>query len=264
MTGPAGARRILILGGTGEARAFVETALARHGPAIDPITALAGRTRTPAALPGRVRIGGFGGAAGLADYLRAEAIDLLIDATHPFARRMPHHAAEAAAETGTPRLRLERAPWRAGPGDRWHPVGSVEEAAERLPDHGRRALVTVGAQEAARFAAIAGACVHLRAIDAAGLPPERADLRHILARGPFDPAAERALLARHRIDLLVTKNSGGAATVAKLEAARAASIPVLMVERPAPPAPGPRVETVAAALDWLAKRLEERRRDAMN
>ncbi|MBP5858088.1 cobalt-precorrin-6A reductase [Marivibrio halodurans] len=264
MSGPGGVLRIVILGGTGEARSFVETALARHGPAIDPITSLAGRTQAPAALPGRVRIGGFGGPAGLAGYLRAEAVDLLVDATHPFARHMPHHAAEAAAESGIPRLRLERAPWRPGIGDRWHSLKSVEAAAECLPDHGRRALVTVGAQEATRFAAIEGAQIYLRAIDAAGLPPERADLRHILARGPFDLEAERALLAQYRIDLLVTKNSGGAATVAKLEAARAVGIPVLMVDRPTPPVPGPRVETVAAALDWLAKRLEERRRDVMN
>lgn len=253
---------LLILGGTGEARDLADGAVARFGDGLAVTTALAGRTKAPARLAGAVRVGGFGGANGLARYLRDEAVDLLIDATHPFARTMPHNAARAAEAAGVPRLRLERAPWHPEPGDRWITVETTTDAAARTPALGRRVLLTVGGQEAAVFAdAASGRATTLlcRAIEAEGLPPETPVFRHLLRRGPFDLAAERALLTEHGIDLLVTKNSGGAATAAKLTAAREAGLPVLMIDRPRPAAPGPRVERVDAALDWLAKRLEARR-----
>ncbi len=248
---------VLILGGTTEARALAEAADARWGERVDLLTSLAGRTRQPAALPGRVRTGGFGGAAGLARFLESEGIAWLVDATHPFARTMPANAAAAAARAGVPRLRLERPPWRPGPGDRWIPVADMAEAARRLPGLAGRALVTVGAQEAAAFADLDGVEVTVRLIERAGLPAERPGFRVISDRGPFTEAGERALLAETGAEALVTKNSGGAATAAKLAAARAADLPVLMVERP-PPVVGPRVETAAAGLAWLADRLAAR------
>lgn len=248
------ARRLLILGGAMEARRLADAAVAQFGTALDVETSLAGRTRQPRAPAGRVRVGGFGGAAGLAAYLRDQRIDLLIDATHPFARRMPWNAAEAAEAACVPRLRLERAPWRPEAQDRWIEAADAADALERAAGLGRRLFVTLGAQEAARFAERPDLDVTVRLIETDGAPAERPGFRLIAARGPFDEASERALLEQLRADVLVTKNSGGRATAAKLAAARALGLPVVMVRRP-PPAPAPRVETVEAALAWLASRL---------
>lgn len=246
-------RRLLILGGTGEAAALAAAALARFGDRLAVTTSLAGRTGDPAPLPGERRVGGFG-AEGLAAYLREARIDLLVDATHPFARRMSMQARLAAEAIGVPRLLLLRPPWRRHPGDHWIEVDDMEAAAATLPRLGRRIFLTVGARDLAAFARCGGLHFIVRLVEPprGALPLASADV--ILGRGPFDVAEERRLLAHHRIEVLVSKASGGDATAAKLAAAREAHLPVVMVRRP-PPEPGPCVDSVDAALDWLAARL---------
>lgn len=246
------APRILILGGTGEARALAN-ALSRRGDCM-PITSLAGRTRAPMLPAGKVRHGGFGGADGLAAYLDGEAIDLVVDATHPFAAQISRHAEEACTMSGRPRLLLLRPPWQAVDGDRWTSVRTTAEAAARLPELGRRVFLGIGRQDLAAFAGRPGVWYLVRSIEAANDDTTALDAAFIRARGPFDREGETALMREHRIDCLVTRNAGGEATYAKVIAARDLGLPVLMIERPAPPA-GEIVENVKAALAWIADRL---------
>jgi precorrin-6A/cobalt-precorrin-6A reductase len=239
--------RLLIIGGTAEARALAEACASRPDLAVT--TSLAGRTRAPQDLPGEVRAGGFGGADGLARFLRARAIDRLVDASHPFAQQIGRNAAAACQAAGIPRLRLLRPPWQRQPGDRWIEVADLSEAARRLPEFGRRAFLSVGHKDLAAFAGLAEVWFLVRTIEAPEpLPLERA--LWLRGRGPFPLDAEVALLRAHGIDVLVTKASGGAATYAKLAAARELGLPVIMLRRPPLPE-GPLVPTVAAALEWL-------------
>jgi precorrin-6A/cobalt-precorrin-6A reductase len=223
--------RILILGGTGDARALASV-LAAEGFSV--ITSLAGVTENPLLPEGEVRRGGFGGVSGLMDYLRGEDIAAVADATHPFAQRMSEHAEAACRETGLPLLRLERPAWKAEAGDRWTTVSSVAEAAASLPGRSR-ALVTIGRKEIAPFLAREDISGVARMIEPPGLPlPARWTL--LLQRPPFTVEAERRLMGEHAITRLVTKNAGGTATEAKLVAARVLGIPVTMVQRPLKPA----------------------------
>lgn len=239
--------RILILSGTTEGSALAQACAGRGG--LEVISSLAGRTRAPREVPGEVRVGGFGGTAGLARFLRARAIDRLIDASHPFAALIGRHADQACRTTGVPRLRLLRPPWQPVTGDRWVEVADLAAAARRLPELGRRAFLTVGQRDLGAFAGLTDVWLLIRTIE----PPTGLALDQALcqqARGPFALADELALLREHRIDVLVTKASGGEATYAKIAAARELGLPVIMVRRPPPP-PGPLVATVAEALDWL-------------
>ncbi len=239
---------VLILGGTTEARRLAADLAARPGLRVT--TSLAGRVTRPGALPGEVRTGGFGGAEGLAAWLRAERVDALVDATHPFAEAITANAARAAAATGTPALVLRRPGWQSGPGDRWHPVASLAEAAAVLPDLGRRVLLTTGRLGLASFAHLSGLHFVARSVEPPE-PPLPPDTHVLLARGPFTVADERALLREHRVDVLVTKDSGGTATAAKLTAARELDLPVVIVRRPPPPEGVPVVSDVPEALDRL-------------
>jgi precorrin-6A/cobalt-precorrin-6A reductase len=250
------ATRLLILGGTGEAAALARAVLARFGDALEVTTALAGRTRHPGPIPGQVRIGGFGGAAGLADYLVTQRIDRLIDATHPFAAEISSAARLACDQARVPRLLLVRSAWRRHPLDRWIEVDSVEAAAQIVGRVGRRALLTVGAGEVAAFAPASSVRFVVRMIDPPRAPLPLRFHEVVLGRGPFALAEERQLLQRQAIDVMVCKASGGAATEAKLVAARELSLPVIMVRRP-PVERGLSVDTVDGALDWLAG-LDER------
>jgi precorrin-6A/cobalt-precorrin-6A reductase len=239
--------RLLILAGTAEAAALAEACAARRD--TDLICSLAGRTRDPGPLPGELRIGGFGGVEGLMEFLERRAIDRVIDATHPFAAQMNRHAEEACRRAGVPRLRLLRPPWRPQPGDRWIEVSRLSSAAARLPGLGRRALLTVGQKDLEAFAGLRDVWLLVRTIEPPGLLPAASSL-WIGARGPFTLEDELTLMREHAIDVLVTKASGGGATYAKLAAARALGLPVLMVRRPELP-PGPIVQSVAEALAWL-------------
>jgi precorrin-6A/cobalt-precorrin-6A reductase len=236
--------RALILGGTAEAVRLAEACAA--APELEIVTSLAGRTRTPNAPPGEIRIGGFGGADGLARYLQARAIDRLVDATHPFAVQIGRNAEQACRAAGVPRLRLLRPPWQRRQGDRWIEVDSLAEAARRLPQPGR-VFLSVGRSDLRAFAGLAQWFL-VRTIE----PAERclANAHWLAERGPFRIEDELALLCAHAIDVVVTKASGGEATYAKLAAARQLGLPVIMVRRPPPPA-GPLVDSVAAALVWL-------------
>jgi len=246
--------RVLILGGTTEARELAELAVKRWGARIDLITSLAGRTAAPVRLAGRVRRGGFGGAAGLADFLRRKKIDYLVDATHPFAERISRHAAAAAAAAAVAHLTLMRPPWRPVTGDRWIEVDDAAQAAAALPALGRRVWLTVGSGDFAAFAGLDRVWFLVRRVDPPSEPLPLRDHTLILGRGPFAAADERALLTEYRIEVLVCRASGGAATGAKLAAAREARLPVVMIRRPAAAA-GPAVASPRAALAWLARRI---------
>jgi precorrin-6A/cobalt-precorrin-6A reductase len=240
--------RVLLLGGTGEARELATVLAARPGLRV--VTSLAGRVRDPRLPVGKVRIGGFGGPAGLADWLHAEHIDVVVDATHPFARRISASAVEATAATGVPLLVLRRPGWEAGPGDTWLRVGSVEEAAATLPRLGERVMLTTGRQGLAAFAPLDELWFLVRVVDPPQ-PPVPRRMKLLLDRGPYTVEGELALMREHAVDVLVTKDSGGVMTSAKLTAARQLGLPVVVVDRPAPP-PGVRVvSTVAAAAAWI-------------
>ena len=245
-------RHVLLLGGTAEARRLA-AALAAD-PSLRVTSSLAGRVAQPLLPPGEVRVGGFGGAAGLARWLTEQRVDALVDATHPFAGRISGSAAEAASATGVPLLALRRPGWQQRPGDRWHPVGSLAGAAELLPELGRRVLLTTGRLGLPAFTGVCALVPDLvllcRSVDPPE-PPLPPQVRVLLARGPFTLEGERALLRAHRIEVLVTKDSGGGATAAKLTAARELGLPVVLVTRPPAPAGVPAVPDVAAALAWL-------------
>jgi precorrin-6A/cobalt-precorrin-6A reductase len=242
--------KLLILGGSGEA---ADLARALQGDTrFDVTLSLAGRTSEPVALPGKLRKGGFGGAEGLAHVLAEERFDLLVDATHPFAVQMKANAVEAGKIAGTKFLAIRRPPWVPREGDRWIMVESLEAAAAAIGEDPRRVFLTTGRMELAPFRAAPQHLYIVRSVEAP-LPEDLPPLVELItARGPFNVADERALIEAYRIELIVTKNSGGAGAAAKLDAARALSLPVIMVERP-DLAEAPSVETVAEALAWLER-----------
>ncbi|MFI0512144.1 cobalt-precorrin-6A reductase [Streptomyces sp. WSLK1-5] len=239
---------ILILGGTTEARALAAALASRPGVRVT--TSLAGRVTRPGAVAGEVRIGGFGGEEGLAAWLREERVDAVVDATHPFARTITGNAARAAAVTGVPSVVLRRTGWRPVPGDRWHRVDSLDEAAQLLPSLGRRVFLTTGRLELAAFAHLAELHFVVRSVELPE-PPMPPHTEVLLARGPFTVSDESALLCHHNIEVLVTKDSGGTATSAKLTAARELALPVVVVRRPALPDGVTAMPDVAAVLRWL-------------
>ncbi len=252
MSGDAGKRRLLILGGTGEAYDLADAVAAAFADRFSVVSALAGRTDAPRQPAGQVRIGGFGGVEGLMAYLRDMAVDCVVDATHPFAAQMTDQAFNACRQVHVPYLRLDRPAWTPQNGDRWHSVSDATVAARLLPEVGSVAFLTVGAKELESFRGLQGVQIAMRLVDPPAEPVPLEEVVMILGRGPFDLEDERALLQQHRIDVLVTKNSGGEATAAKLTAAREAGIPVIMIERPEQHVE-PVVTTIAEALGWLAE-----------
>ncbi|MEU6769940.1 cobalt-precorrin-6A reductase [Streptomyces sp. NPDC046759] len=239
---------VLILGGTTEARRLAAVLAARPGTRVT--TSLAGRVARPAAVAGEVRTGGFGGAQGLADWLRTHHVDALVDATHPFAEAITANAARAAAATGVPAVVLRRPGWRPGPGDRWYDVPSLAAAADALPALGRRVFLTTGRLGLAAFAHLTDLHFLVRSVDPPE-PPVPPATEVVLARGPFTVAEETELLRAHRIEVLVTKDSGGEATAPKLTAARELAVPVVVVRRPPLPPGMAAVPDVAGVLERL-------------
>lgn len=242
-------RRLLILGGTAEAAALACESVVAFGSDIEVTTSLAGRLPEAPMLPGRLRVGGFGGAAGLALYLRDEQIDFLVDATHPFAAVVSAHATEACDEAGVPRLVLSRPPWQPQTDDQWLVVRDMEEAAARVSSLARRVFLTTGPGDVGAFAACRGVWFLVRTFSPLKRPLPLADFEVIVRRPPFTQDGETALMTYWSIEALVTKNSGGP-TEAKLTAARSLRLPVVMLRRPPPP-PGEHVHTVADAVRWL-------------
>lgn len=241
--------RALILGGTADA-SLLAAEIARAG--IDAVYSYGGRTRAPADQPLPTRIGGFGGARGLADTIRRESITHVIDATHPFAAEMSRNAVEACTETGTPLIALERAPWVKTPGDNWIEVSDVCAAAAALPDAPARVFLAIGRQHIAPFATRPQHAYTLRFVD----PPEAtlpfaADV--IVSRGPFTLDGELEMLRARGIAWIVARNSGGDGARAKIDAARMLGLPVIMISRPKLPE-RLRVESVAEVMQWLGHR----------
>ncbi|MEU1530019.1 cobalt-precorrin-6A reductase [Streptomyces fagopyri] len=239
---------VLVLGGTTEARRLAAELAGRPGVRVT--TSLAGRVSRPGALEGDVRVGGFGGADGLARWLREQRVDAVVDATHPFATGITENAVRAAAATGVPAVVLRRPGWRPGPDDRWHFAASLTEAAALLPPLGRRVFLTTGRLGLGAFAHLAGLHFLARSVEAPE-PPLPPDTEVLLARGPFTVDGETILLRAHRVDVLVTKDSGGEATAAKLTAARALGLPVVVVRRPPLPEGVAAVPDVVSALARL-------------
>lgn len=238
---------ILLLGGTTEASALARLLAERGLPAV---LSYAGRTSHPLGQPVPVRVGGFGGAAGLAAYLRDHAITHLVDATHPFAATMSTHALAAADAAGVPLMALTRPAWQAGPGDNWHSVSTIPAAVEALTGPARRIMLALGRMHVADFAAQPQHHYLLRFVDAPDAPPPLPSHALVIDRGPFTAAGDQALLRDHAIDLIVCKNAGGSGAQAKLIAARELGLPVMMIDRPALP---PRLEVYRPrdVLAWI-------------
>lgn len=245
-------QRVLILGGTGDAAGLARQAVTI--PNLTIISSLAGRTESPVVPDGSVRVGGFGGVEGLVNYLQQEQIDALIDATHPFAAQISWNAATAAQQVGIPFLMLVRSAWKPVAGDRWIETTNHTAAAAILPDLAQRIFLTIGRQELAAFAHLTHQWFLMRMIDppqpGSPIPPGAL----LLERGPFSLEHEHKLLQQYQIEAIVSKNSGGAATYAKIQAAREMGLPVVMIQRPLMPA-GMVVRTVDQAVKWLESRI---------
>ncbi len=243
--------RVLILGGTMQASSLAAR-LAGDGRYYA-ILSLAGRTKNPLLPDIDHRIGGFGGSAGLANYLRTESIDFLIDATHPFAEQISSHAVIAARETNTPLAIFTRPAWTPGPEDRWREFPDVDHAASALGETPRNVFLTIGRQQLAAFESAPQHNYLIRCIDAPEPLPALPHHKFLLARGPFTFEDEQALMRAASIQILVTKNSGGDATWAKLDAARALGLEVYMIARPQSPEV-PAFERLDAVLQFLETR----------
>jgi precorrin-6A/cobalt-precorrin-6A reductase len=238
--------RILLLGGTHEAGQMA-AALAKAG--LEAVYSYAGRTAAPVAAPLPTRIGGFGGVAGLAAWLRDNGISHVIDATHPFAAQISRNAVAACAETGLPLIALERPAWQPQDGDRWTCVADIALAVAALPAVPATVFLAIGRQNLEAFRARPEHRYVLRLVD----PPDALPLpgaKVVVDRGPFSEAGDIALMQDHGVQLVVAKNAGGSGASAKLGAARALGLPVIMIDRPA--APDRRaVGMVAEVMDWL-------------
>lgn len=251
-------KKVLILGGTTEARQLAAKLAARGD--LDVTLSLAGRTENPVAQPVPVRVGGFGGAQGLADWLVEQKIDLLIDATHPYAARISANAAEAARIAGVPIFALRRPGWEPVAGDRWTLVDDGDQAVAALGEAPRRVFLALGRQEVAAFELAPQHAYVIRSVDPIEPPLGVPDATYILARGPFAEADERALLEAQEIEAIVAKNSGGQATYGKIAAARELGIEVILFRRPRlPDVPSaPSVSAMAEMVDHFAAPVEKR------
>lgn len=244
--------RILLLGGTTEASRLAR-ALAESR--ADAVFSYAGRTLLPVSQPLQTRVGGFGGVAGLVKYMQDEAITHIVDATHPFAAQMSTNAVAACAEAGVSLAAFERAPWSVDNGDNWIRVSDIAGAIDALPHDPARVFLAIGKQNLDAFAARPEHHFLLRLVDAPQAPLPLPRKTVILARGPFDVAGDTALMRDHAITHVVAKNAGGAGAEAKLHAARALGLPVIMIDRPAVP---DRVvlRTENDVMEWLKQGVE--------
>ena len=243
------ARNLLILGGTQEARGLAEKVANLSD--IQLKVSLAGRINQ-AVISQQTRVGGFGGVTGLINYLEAENIDLLVDATHPFAANISHNAAIAAEKLGLPRLMLVRSEWESVTGDKWVEVENTQAAVDILPKISKRVFLTIGRQEVTAFNQIENIWFLMRMIEKPSSNIVLPKGLLLLEQGPFSKDLEKQLLQKHNIDTIVSKNSGGNATYAKIIAARELGIKVVMVKRPMLPE-GEKVEDVESALKWVER-----------
>ena len=241
--------RVLILGGTSEASELASQLAARDDLTV--ISSLAGRVSQPRLPAGIVRVGGFGGVAGLVSYLADENIKVVIDATHPFAAKISGNAELACNTLCIPLIAFERPPWTPKKEDRWCAVPDVQAAASMVNHKRNRVFLSIGRQELGAFSDCEDAWFLVRAIDE---PSERlpANSKLILKRGPFHLDDELQMLRSESISLIVSKNSGGTATYSKIQAARTLQIPIVMIDRPQKH----KIPTVARTDDVLQKLAE--------
>ncbi|CAA0096671.1 cobalt-precorrin-6A reductase [Zhongshania aliphaticivorans] len=243
---------VLILGGTRDAMNLAAELLAR--PHFKATYSLAGRTRRPLPSGLPTRRGGFGGPTGLADWIKREGADVVVDATHPFAAQMSDNAIQASEACNIPLARLDREPWQPQDDDRWHTAPDLASAAAAIYDHsksGDRILLATGGRSLSHFEHIKQRHFTVRCVDAPEPAPKFDDWALLTQRGPFKLEDERQLLREHRIDMIVCKNSGGSAADAKLQAARELGLPVLMVQRPNVRSAGQAFFHYLALVDWL-------------
>lgn len=240
---------LLILAGTTEATALAR-ALADRG--IAGTVSFAGRVERPLRQPLPQRVGGFGGVAGLVRYMTEAGITHVIDATHPFAAQMSRNAVAACAEAHVPLLALTRPEWEEGPDDRWQRVPDIAGAVAALDVPRMNVMLAVGRMHLAEFAPNPQHRYLLRLVDPPAGPLPFPEAEVVVDRGPFDAEADRALMERHGVEIVVSKNAGGTGAFAKITAARALGLPVVMIDRPQLPARD-EVHDVAAVFDWLAR-----------
>jgi precorrin-6A/cobalt-precorrin-6A reductase len=236
---------VLILGGTSEARLLAERLSGRADVRVT--LSLAGRTQAPLPQSVPTRVGGFGGVGGLVHYLRQDHVTCLVDATHPFAQQISHNAHQAADRTGTTLIALQRAPWTAEPGDRWTRVADAAAAVDALGPNPRRVFVTIGRQGLAALLTAPQHRYWIRTVDPVMPPLDLPHAHYLVERGPFAEQSEHAMLSANRIEMLIAKNSGGAATYGKIAAARALGIQVVLIER----APARNAVLAANSVDGL-------------
>lgn len=247
-------KRLLILGGTTEAAALAAKACQRFGDRLDVISSLAGRVKPERQLPGTVRVGGFGGATGLADYLKSEHIELLVDATHPFAETISAHAHDASLTANIPRLVLERPRWELPPRAKRLDAADMAEAAALVSRFAKRVLVTTGQKDLNAFRDCGDVHFFIRLIEAPTPPPPIKNQTLLISRPPYGLEGERALMDAHNIDCLLAKDSGGEATVGKIVAAVERDIYIILLTRPLAE-PGEAVGSVEGAVAWLERRV---------
>lgn len=246
-------KKILLLGGTTEAREISEV-LAKCANS-EAVMSLAGATSIPGAYPLPLRIGGFGGAEGLSRYLVENQIDLLVNATHPYANRMWQNAIDAARQAGVPLVIFHRPEWAPTAADRWSYARDVDAVVSKLRRvRARNVFLPLGRKELIKFEAVPKHRYLIRAIETFDPPLDLPHVTYVKARPPFDKVAEIALMKRHKIDLMVVKNSGGSASYAKMIAARELGIDTMVIRRPY--MPGVQhcrnvAETLAAVIEAL-------------
>ncbi len=247
-------KHLLILGGTTEARELARRVSLMMGKKVRVTTSLAGRRTTTPALAGDVRIGGFGGIEGMMTYLSENSVDLVVDATHPFSAVISDHANVTCTAVTVPRLQVLRPAWQMPPGATFLEVDGLNGAAEILPRIARRIFLTTGLRGLEAFSGLDGLWFLVRLIDAPKTPPTLADYQLITGTPPYSLDAERGLLTDHDIDTLVTKDSGGEGTVAKITAAAEAGVTIVLIRRP-PPEPGSLAESADDAFAWIEKQI---------
>ncbi|SCA58204.1 Precorrin-6A reductase [Candidatus Terasakiella magnetica] len=243
-------KKLLILGGTGDAALLAKRAVDFWGPDLDIIVSYAGVTGHQPDLPCQLRVGGFGGVEGLVSYLEEEGITHMVDATHPFAEKMSQHAFIAANKLKLPLVVLWREPWMPAPKDKWLEVGNMKEAVEQVERLGSKTFLTIGIKELSAFAELDEVDFVIRLVSE---PKEELAFKKyetVIGRPPFSVEEERQLIRDKNIRLLVTKNSGGTATKAKIEAAREENVAVIMINRP-PQEPLEYLSSPAQVLEWL-------------
>ncbi|MBO9654034.1 MAG: cobalt-precorrin-6A reductase [Agrobacterium tumefaciens] len=250
-------RSILILGGTADARILAGQLAEDSGYRI--LLSMAGRTLSPVEQPVPMRSGGFGGATGLANFIRTEGFDILVDATHPYAARISANAVEAARLADIPLIVLSRPVWPRLPGDTWQSVHTIGQAVAALGSDGRRVFLALGRQELLPFEAAPQHSYLIRSVDPVEPPLKAPDARYITVRGPFLMEDEIRMLEENRIEVVISKNSGGSASYGKIEAARQLGLPVIMIERPQQlndtPANNVTVPDIASALTAIRHQL---------